>query len=131
MSLEEIKSFMGHKLNLNEDIEDIKSFMGHKLYVNRDIEDAIPTIEVHQQIQNVMKQQDKMILQYCTTLKIDPDVLQKQLKEIQMLKMVIKQKDEQIEKMKCCENCKWNFVIGDYEPCNKCSDEKEKWELAE
>ena len=54
--------------------------------------------------------QNKMILDYCTKLKIDPDVLEKQLKEIQMLKMIIKQKDEQIEKMKCCANCEWSMV---------------------
>lgn len=89
---------------------EIKSFMGHKLDLNGDIEGAIPTIEVHQKIQNVMKQfaenQNKLILDFCTKLKIDPDVLEKQLKEIQLLKITIKQKDEQIEKMKCCGNCK-------------------------
>ena len=88
---------------------EIKSFMGYKLDVNGDIEGAIPTIEVHQQMQNAMKQfaenQNNFILDYCTKLKIDPVVLEKQLKEIQMLKMIIKQKDEQIKKMKCCVNC--------------------------
>lgn len=118
-------------------LAEIKSFMGNKLDSNGDIEGAIPVFEVRQQAQIAMKQfaenQNKMILEYCFNLKIDPYVLEKQLKEIQMLKMIIKQKDEQIEKMKNCRNCKnWNWKH------NKCDKRLKgdclrfsKWELAE
>ena len=122
-------------------LEEIKSFMGNKLDSNGDIEGAIPVFEVHQQIQNAMKQftenQNKMILEYCSKLKIDPYVLEKQLKEIQMLKMIIKQKDEQIEKMKNVGNCKkamicaeWNekqTILGYMKFCKDCKN----WELSE
>lgn len=56
------------------------------------------------------------------------DELQKENGE---LKKEIAEKNSVIEKMKCCENCKWNFIIGDYEPCNKCNDENDKWECVE
>ena len=42
----------------------------------------------------------------------------------------------QIEKMKCCENCKHHYFIGDELECRLLDngincDDKEKWELAE
>ena len=46
---------------------------------------------------------------------------------------------ELIEKMKCCENCKYHSFWGDELKCNlpsydeqfNCLDSKDKWELAE
>ena len=52
--------------------------------------------------------------------------------------LIIEQKENeelknQIEKMKCCENCKydvWPYVIHDSGPCGKCNHNS-KWELKE
>lgn len=50
----------------------------------------------------------------------------------------IKALEEQIEKMRCCENCKHHSFWGDELKCNldldtqfKCLHTKEKWEFAE
>lgn len=44
----------------------------------------------------------------------------------------IAQLEEQIEMMKCCENCKnvvWHYIINDSCPCDDCNDNNSKWEL--
>ena len=43
---------------------------------------------------------------------------------------VIEQLEQQIEKMKCCENCVNEDYDEDEEPCRSCLN-RSKWELAE
>lgn len=42
----------------------------------------------------------------------------------------IEELEEQIEKMKCCENCKYNSYWGNELHCNECN-KMDKWEIKE
>ncbi len=113
--------------------------MGYNLNELGEVEGAIPVLkhftdELHDRI---IQEQEGYVYRQCMQLDIDPDVLKKQLIEIRRLNMIIREKDEQIEKMKNVGNCKrsmncakWNekqTVLGLMKFCLSCKD----WELAE
>ncbi|MCQ2081671.1 MAG: hypothetical protein MJZ11_08425 [Lachnospiraceae bacterium] len=121
--------------------ENIKpiSFMGYNLNELGEVEGAIPVLrhftdELHDRI---IQEHEGYVYKMCMQLEIDPDVLKKQLIEIRRLNTIIREKDEQIEKMKNVGNCKhsmncakWNekqTVLGLMKFCLNCKD----WELAE
>lgn len=53
------------------------------------------------------------------------------LKELIIAQKENEELKKQIEKMKCCENCKhdvWHYIINDSCPCDECNNNS-KWEL--
>lgn len=123
---------------MTENIKPI-SFMGYNLNKRGEVEGAIPVLkhftdELHDRI---IQEREGYVYRTCLQLNIDPDVLKKQLIEIKRLNAIIREKDEQIEKMKNVGNCKhsmncakWNekqTVLGLMKFCLNCKD----WELAE
>ena len=129
--------------------ENIKptSFMGYNLNELGEVEGAIPVLkhftdELHDRI---IQEQEGYVYRQCLQLDIDPDVLKKQLIEIKRLNAIIREKDEQIKKMKRCGNCS-NFNSGNCKFSLKLKDDVttfvkmhedffcvnyDKWKLAE
>lgn len=60
-----------------------------------------------------------------------------QSREIESLEDTINELEAQIEKMKCCENCKNNYFLATEEPCYSCTrcyarttkKTTDKWEI--
>lgn len=122
---------------MTENIKPI-SFMGYNLNELGEVEGAIPVLkhftdELHDRI---IQEREGYVYRQCLQLEIDPDVLKKQLIEIRRLNTIIREKDEQIEKMKCCANCKHeqdsntNYYCED---CKRFANETDidKWEYKE
>lgn len=115
---------------MTENIKPI-SFMGYNLNESGEVEGAIPVLkhftdEFHDRI---IQEQEGYVYRQCLQLDIDPDVLKKQLIEIKRLNAIIREKDEQIEKMKNFYNCSHSsraLCPNEYK-CNGCKD----WGLAE
>lgn len=67
---------------------------------------------------------------------VHPNSFDKLRMEIIKLDNINRLQIEQIEKMKCCENCKHHYFIGDELECHLLDngiscDDKEKWEIKE
>ena len=111
--------------------------MGYNLNELGEVEGAIPVLkhftdELHDRI---IQEHEGYVYRQCLQLDIDPDVLKKQLIEIKRLNAIIRERDEQIEKMKpyCKELCK-NYIKTEFlgndcynGVCRNC----DKWELEE
>ena len=129
---------------------DKKTFKGFPLDSRGDVIGAFPTVDVIQErtkdlMNEVTGNINQMTIDYCLKFNIDPDVLIKQKAEIELLQMKIadikancdlaiegrdikiKELEQQIEKMKCCFNCKHSRT--EYEHCR--TDKHEKWEIKE
>lgn len=120
--------------------ENSKFFMGYKLTEEGVVEGAIPEVQhfMTEMTDRIIQSAEGFVYKQCLKLNIDPDVLEKQLVEIKRLNYVIQQKEEQIEKLKCCGSCRNRGLKKDgiSEPCYKCKrwakgEKEDKWEPAE
>lgn len=116
----------------------MKTFKGFDLDKNGCIVGAYPSFTVHSELREVIEtiteKENEYVLRLFTSMNIDPDVLVKQKAEIEKLNIENEQLKAQIEKMKCCGNCKWLEHENEYVYCKHTYCAKNlhsEWELAE
>ena len=139
MTEEEIKKFAKEYVQNNTD-ESVNSFIGEQLQKAFIEGTDFMYYSNNEELKKELTEKDKQIAELKAQIeKMRSALIEVMCQSVNTTSEIYKKNTEQIEKMKCCENCKHHCFWGDelkcmvlsYEEELKCMKTKEHWEIKE